>query len=178
MLLYRYDNEKDVEESPNATQKKLLDISHDAKDSAENLTSALADLINHWIAAFNSHNVEEIVSLYSEKAELFDSGMRHPRSGRDAIHAWFTQRFRHMPTIRYTPLQSFLHDQEGTIHWLAEGQTPPLLGQRWLIRPFQVDGISLFRTQQNLIIWQHGYYDHLQIAQKVLPVLKWLPLKL
>jgi hypothetical protein len=134
--------------------------------------------VNCWIAAFNSHNAEQIVELYAEDAELFDSGMRHPRKGRHEITSWFVQRFRHMPTIQYTPLQSFFNEREGTIHWVARGYTPPPLRQRWLVRPFEVDGVSIFRVDHGLISWQHGYYDHLQIVEKVLPPLRWLPLKL
>jgi hypothetical protein len=32
--------------------------------------------------------------------------------------------------------------------------------------------------EHGLISWQHGYYDHLQVVEKVLPPLRWLPLKL
>ncbi len=118
------------------------------------------------------------MELYAEDAELFDSGMRHARKGRHEIARWFVQRFRQMPTIEYTLLQSFLNEREGTIHWLVRGQTPPLLQQHWLTRPFEIDGISLFRVEQGLICWQHGYYDHLYLVEKVLPPLRWFPFRL
>jgi uncharacterized protein (TIGR02246 family) len=141
-------------------------------------TKAISTLVHHWIAAFNSHDAERIVELYAENAELFDPGMRRPRKGRHEIRSWFVQRFRHMPTIQYTPLQSFFNETEGTIHWITKGHTPPLLRQRWLVRPFEVDGVSIFHMEHSLISWQHGYYDHLQVVEKVLPPLRWLPLKL
>lgn len=135
-------------------------------------------LVHRWIAAFNSHDVERIVELYADDAELFDTGMRRPRKGHQEISSWFVQRFRHMPTIQYTPLQSFFNEKEGTTQWIARGRTPALLWQRWLTRPFEIDGISIFRTDHGLISWQHGYYDHIYMAEKVFPPLKWLPLKL
>ena len=138
----------------------------------------LATLVNSWIAAFNAHDVEQIVALYEEDAELFDTGMRHARKGRNEITSWFTQRFRQMPTIQYSPTQRFFNEREAAICWLAQGHTPPVLRQRWLSRPFQVDGVSIFLVRSGLIHWQHGYYDHLKIVEQVLPLLKWLPLKL
>jgi uncharacterized protein (TIGR02246 family) len=135
-------------------------------------------LVNSWITAFNAHNVEQIVALYAEDAELFDTGMKHARKGHTEITRWFTQRFQQMHTIQYTPTQHFFNEQEAAICWLASGHTPPLLRQRWLSRPFQVDGVSIFRVRSGLIYWQHGYYDHLRIVEQVLPPLKWLPLKL
>lgn len=141
-------------------------------------TKVISALVHRWIAAFNSHDVERIVELYADDAELFDPGMRRPRLGRYEIRTWFLQRFRHMPTIQYTPQQSFFKEREGAVCWITRGHTPPLLRQRWLVRPFEVDGVSVFRVDHGLISWQHGYYDHLQIVEKVFPPLRWLPLKL
>lgn len=138
----------------------------------------LARIVEQWIAAFNAHNVASISALYANDAELFDSGMRRARQGRDEITAWFTRRFRQMPAIQYTPIRYFLDGSQAAVCWLAEGKTPAFLRQRWLSRSFQVDGVSIFRTQDGLITWQHGYYDHLQMVERVIPPLRWLPLKL
>jgi steroid delta-isomerase-like uncharacterized protein len=140
----------------------------------------IAALVNSWIAAFNAHDVERIVALYAEDAELCDTGMRRARKGHDEIRSWFTQRFRQMGTIQYTPTQHFFNEneQEAVVCWLAQGHTPSILRQHWLSRPFQVDGVSVFHMRSGLIHWQHGYYDHLKIVEQVIPVLRWLPLKL
>jgi hypothetical protein len=140
--------------------------------------NALSILVQQWMAAFNAHDVASIVTLYAEEAELFDTGMRKARLGKAAITTWFTQRFQHMPGIQYTPTQRFFNQNEAVICWLAQGRTPAFLKQHWLSHPFQVDGVSVFRVRSGLIAWQHGYYDHLQIAEKVVPPLRWLPLKL
>jgi len=141
-------------------------------------TDIIAALIQQWMSAFNSHNVENIVALYAEDAELFDSGMRRARKGRDEIRGWFTQRFQQMPTIQYKPTRFFFHNQDAAISWVAQGRTPAFLHQRWLSHPFEVDGVSIFRVHAGRIAWQHGYYDHLHIAERVIPPLRWLPLKL
>lgn len=138
---------------------------------------AVSELLHEWIAAFNAHDVMRLVALYTEDAELCDTGMKHPRKGRNEITAWFTERFRGMPTIQYTPTRFFLQESEAGICWISKGRTPPLLRQRWLSRPFEVDGVSIFLLQGGLICWQHGYYDHLRVAEGVIPPLRWLPLR-
>jgi hypothetical protein len=82
-----------------------------------------------------------------------------------------------MSSIQYTPTQFFLREDRAAVCWIARGYTPPLLRQRWLSRPFEVDGVSLFLIRSGLISWQRGYYDHLGIAERVLPLLRWLPLR-
>ena len=84
----------------------------------------LSALVNSWIAAFNAHDVERIVTLYAEDAELFDTGMRHVRKGHNEIRSWFTQRFRQMPTIQYTPTQRFFNERGGNLLALS-GTYPP-----------------------------------------------------
>jgi steroid delta-isomerase-like uncharacterized protein len=132
--------------------------------------------VRQWIAAFNAHDVAALVALYADDAELFDSGMKRRRHGRHEIELWFRERFRAMPTITYVPHGSILYEDEGraAITWQTRGQTPRLLGQAWLARPFQVDGVSVFTLRASLITRQRGYYDHLAAVEQALPVLKWL----
>jgi hypothetical protein len=156
-----------------------LQMDHNTHNERNAIDSAIHyGLVDRWIVDFNAHNVDEVVALYAEDAELFDSGMRYTRKGHDAIKKWFTQRFQQMPTIQYIPQNKLCNEKEVVVHWLAQGHTPPLLRQHWLMRPFEVDGVSIFHIKDSLIVWQHGYYDHLQMVERVLPPLRWLPLKL
>jgi uncharacterized protein (TIGR02246 family) len=154
-----------------------LQTDNDKVGEASRNEKVVSTLTQRWIDAFNAHDVTLIIALYGEDAELFDTGMKHARKGRSEITDWFTRRFQQMPTIQYTPTQFFFQEDKAAVCWIAQGHTPPLLRQRWLSRPFQVDGVSIFLIQSGLISWQHGYYDHLQIAERVIPPLRWLPLK-
>src|SRR5260370_22592674 len=93
-------------------------------------------LINGWIPAFNTHDVAAIVSLYTDDAELFDSGMTYPRRGKEAIERWFTQRFQTMPTISYTPAYQIIGEAQAAGTWTACGTSPRILAAAWLVRPF------------------------------------------
>ncbi len=129
--------------------------------------------VRQWVEAFNAHDVEAIVALYMDDAELFDSGMKHPRRGRPEIEQWFRTRFRTMPAIRYTLTGLiFMEEKQAAVSWTAHGRGPRLLGQTWLARPFQVDGVSVFTLQDGHIQKQHGYYDHFTTVEQILPPLK------
>ena len=135
---------------------------------------SLSSIVNQWMEAFNRHDVAGIVALYADDAELSDSGMKRPRQGRYEIERWFIRRFRMMPAITCTPAGKLFGEEQVAVYWTSCGRTPRLLGQSWLSRPFQVDGVSLFTIQDGLIAKQRGYYDHLSVIERILPPLKWL----
>jgi steroid delta-isomerase-like uncharacterized protein len=131
-------------------------------------------LVQRWIEAFNGHDVKAIVGLYVNDAELYDSGMRYPRRGKEEIERWFTTRFGTVPSIRYTPKSQIFSEGQAVVTWIATGKSPRLLGQTWLSRPLSVDGVSIFTFGDGYIQRQRGYYDHLTVLEQVLPPLKWV----
>lgn len=138
----------------------------------QNLT-AYKTMPQRWIEAFNRHDVSVLVTLYTEDAELFDSGMKRPRHGREEIEQWFTKRFQMVPTISYIPKSSLFGKEQATVEWVTAGSMR-LLRQKWLSRSFRVDGVSVFTIRNGLIQKQRGYYDHLSVLEQMLPPLKWL----
>ena len=132
-------------------------------------------LVRAWIAAFNAHDVAALVALYAPEAELGDSGMKRVRRGRQEIEQWFTRRFAALAEIAYTPAEEIVAGETIAVTWTVSGRTPRLLGQRWLARPFAVDGVSVFHLRDGQIIRQHGYYDHLVAVERALPFLRLLP---
>jgi steroid delta-isomerase-like uncharacterized protein len=128
-----------------------------------------------WIAAFNAHDVTGIVALYTAQAELYDAGMRHRRQGRQQIADWFSRRFAALPEISYLPADEIVEGERVAITWTVRGYTPRLLGQRWLARPFAVEGVSVFAISAGQIARQRGYYDHLAVVERALPFLRLLP---
>lgn len=148
--------------------------------TTENTEDQAQLLVGRWIEAFNNRNVEAIVSLYADDAELFDSGMKHVRSGKKEIERWFTDRFQGLPTLTYSPTAQLFGDNQVAVTWIARGNGPRLLKQTWLTRrTFEVSGVSIFAIANSQIKKQHGYYDHLSVAQQLVPILKiLLPIRL
>lgn len=71
--------------------------------SQKNLSIAHA-----WFEAFNSHNLEKLLSLYDDDAEHFSPKLkiRHPETkglvtGKDALRTWWQDAFDRLPTLNY-----------------------------------------------------------------------------
>lgn len=71
--------------------------------SQKNLSIAHA-----WFEAFNSHNLEKLLSLYDDEAEHFSPKLkiRHPQTnglvtGKNALRTWWQDAFDRLPTLHY-----------------------------------------------------------------------------
>ncbi len=71
--------------------------------SQKNLSIAHA-----WFEAFNSHNLEKLLSLYDNDAEHFSPKLkiRHPETnglvtGKIALRNWWQEAFDRLPTLNY-----------------------------------------------------------------------------
>jgi limonene-1,2-epoxide hydrolase len=71
--------------------------------SQKNLSIAHA-----WFEAFNSHNLEKLLSLYDDEAEHFSPKLkiRHPETnglviGKNALRTWWQDAFDRLPTLHY-----------------------------------------------------------------------------
>ena len=71
--------------------------------SQKNLSIAHA-----WFEAFNSHNLEKLLSLYDDEAEHFSPKLkiRHPETtglviGKNALRIWWQDAFDRLPTLHY-----------------------------------------------------------------------------
>lgn len=61
-----------------------------------------------WFEAFNNHNLDQLLSLYDEKAQHFSPKLkiRKPETnglveGKEAMRAWWKEAFDRLPTLKY-----------------------------------------------------------------------------
>jgi limonene-1,2-epoxide hydrolase len=61
-----------------------------------------------WFEAFNSHNLEKLLSLYDDEAEHYSPKLkiRQPESnglvvGKNALRNWWEDAFQRLPTLHY-----------------------------------------------------------------------------
>lgn len=65
-------------------------------------------IAQHWLAAFNKHNLENLLALYDENAEHYSPKLktRQPETkglikGKAALRSWWKDAFDRLPTLRY-----------------------------------------------------------------------------
>lgn len=61
-----------------------------------------------WFEAFNSHNLEKLLSLYDDEAQHYSPKLkiRHPEtqglvSGKEALRSWWKDAFDRLPSLHY-----------------------------------------------------------------------------
>jgi limonene-1,2-epoxide hydrolase len=61
-----------------------------------------------WFAAFNEHNLENLLSLYSDVAEHFSPKLKVHKpetkgliKGKSALHTWWQDAFDRLPSLQY-----------------------------------------------------------------------------
>jgi ketosteroid isomerase-like protein len=76
-------------------------------------------LIAHrWFAAFNTHDLDALLSLYTDDAEHYSPKLkiRRPETnglvrGKDALREWWREAFERLPTLRYEVLKLTADDE-------------------------------------------------------------------
>lgn len=65
-------------------------------------------IAHSWFEAFNTHNIEKLVSLYDDEAQHFSPKLkiRHPETngfvkGKNALHVWWQDAFERLPSLHY-----------------------------------------------------------------------------
>ena len=63
---------------------------------------------HNWFEAFNSHNLDKLLSLYDDEAEHYSPKLkiRHPETnglvvGKEALRIWWKDAFDRLPTLHY-----------------------------------------------------------------------------
>ena len=61
-----------------------------------------------WFEAFNTHNLEKLISLYDEEAEHYSPKLKvkHPETNgliksKNELHSWWKEAFDKLPTLHY-----------------------------------------------------------------------------
>ena len=71
-----------------------------------------------WLKAFNEHNLENLLALYSDNAEHFSPKLkiRKPKTnglikGKTAMRTWWKDAFERLPTLTYKELSITANDE-------------------------------------------------------------------
>jgi hypothetical protein len=72
------------------------------------MTESNIDIAKRWFAAFNAHNLEDILALYDDAAEHYSPKLkaRQPETnglvtGKAALRSWWQDSFERLPTLSY-----------------------------------------------------------------------------
>lgn len=86
-----------------------------------------ADVLTRLLAAFNTHDLDQIMGFFSDDCVLETPRGEHPWGtrfeGPEAVREGLAQRFRGLPDVRYADDEHWVFDGHGVSRWLLTGTT-------------------------------------------------------
>lgn len=84
-------------------------------------------IAEQWFAAFNEHNLEELLALYADDAAHFSPKLkiRQPQTkglvkGKDALRAWWQDAFERLPSLQYLPTSFTANDERVIMEYIRK----------------------------------------------------------
>ncbi len=117
------------------------------------------DVFEQWISAFQSKDVETIVSLYHNDAVNWQIADQ-PAKGKEEIRKMTESFFRSFPDA-YTNIENIMYDGEwASWEWIGGGTFLHDMGDiKATGKKFEIRGCGFFLIQDDKIKLQRGYWD-------------------
>jgi limonene-1,2-epoxide hydrolase len=89
-------------------------------------------IANDWMAAFNSHDLEALLSLYDDNAQHFSPKLlvSQPETkgliqGKEAMRTWWQDAFDRIPSLKYIPITFTANDDRIFMEYRREADGDP-----------------------------------------------------
>ena len=119
--------------------------------------ATFADAIHR---AWNSHDIEKVLGLYSSEYVGEDVGQAFLLRGHDGVRAMLENYWRAFPDLEFTILDAIQQDARLAIVWIADGthqgtiMNIPPTGRRVAVR-----GVSIIDVQDGLVVRGQYIWD-------------------
>ena len=116
-----------------------------------------ADIINQ---AWNSHNMEQVLSFYSPQYVAEDVGQAFLLRGHEGVRAMLETYWQAFPDLEFTVMDAVVQHSRLAIVWMAEGthqgtiMNIPPTGHRVAVR-----GVSILDIEEGLIVRGQYIWD-------------------
>ncbi|MEH8020660.1 nuclear transport factor 2 family protein [Rheinheimera metallidurans] len=138
------------------------------------MNTAPTPRIEQFLTFYNnlsSANLEQLAQLYHADITFIDPV--HQLNGRQALSHYFAHAYERLQQCRFTAAEKLEQAEQGFISWKMQFAHPAIAKGKLL----EVDGCSVLRWQDNMIIYQRDYYDLDAMVFQHLPILGWLTAK-
>jgi len=101
-------------------------------------TYDLPAIAMRWFEAFNEHDLEKLLSLYSDTAQHYSPKLKIRRpetnglvSGKDALREWWQDAFERLPTLHYAPTSFTANEDRIFMEYvrMVDGEEDMLIGE-------------------------------------------------
>jgi hypothetical protein len=116
-------------------------------------TTELNTIAHRWMSAFNAKQLDELLSLYDDKAQHFSPKLklRHPETqglikGKEAMRSWWKDAFERLPTLTYELVRLTPFDNRVFMEYVrrVEGEEDLYVGEMLEMRNGLIVASSVF----------------------------------
>ena len=122
------------------------------------------DVIDDWVAAWNSHDPDAVVAVFSRDAVYEDVPLGLLNHGTDEIRAFAEFFFTASPDLNIKLVRSHLEDGHGTIEWVFSGTDVGIFGTG---KRYSVRGVTVLDVHHGKITRNLDYYDFATILREL-----------
>ena len=133
-----------------------------------------APRIEHFLQFYNglsSTNLQQLDKVYHADVEFTDPV--HTLTGRDALGQYFSHAYARLLYCEFSGGQKMEQGDHGFLSWRMQMRHPAINNAQLV----SLDGCSVLRWQDGLIIYHRDYYDLTDMVYQHLPVIGWLTAK-
>jgi steroid delta-isomerase-like uncharacterized protein len=114
------------------------------------------DLIDDWVAAWNSHDADAVAALFTADGVYEDVPTGTVNNGQDEIRAFAQFSFDAVPDLHVELVNGNLKGGHGTIEWVYSGTDVGLFGTGGM---FSVRGVTVLDVHGQKITRNSDYWD-------------------
>lgn len=133
-----------------------------------------APRIEQFLKFYNglsSSNLQQLDQIYHADVEFTDPV--HSLAGREALAEYFSHAYARLLYCEFIGGQKMEQGDHGFLSWCMQ-MRHPAINKGELVT---LDGCSVLRWQDGLIIYHRDYYDLTDMVYQYLPVIGWLTAK-
>ena len=129
--------------------------------AADHAESGVAE---KWIAAWNSHDAEKLLPLFTADVFYEDVAFGEANHGSAELRKFAASYFEAVPDLKIELQRSSIHDGHGTIEWTLSGTDK---GMYKTGKKFSVRGVSVIEVREGKIFRNLDFYDSATIMRQL-----------
>jgi len=117
-----------------------------------------------WIAAWNSHDPEKMLPLFTDDALYEDVAFGSVNHGKSELRKFVADEYEGVPDLELKLLRADFRDNHGTIEWTFSGTDKAVFKTG---KKFSVRGVSVIDLRDGKISRNLDFYDSATIMRQV-----------
>lgn len=135
-----------------------------ASPGGKSTTDRGAAVAEKWIAAWNSHNPDKMLSLFTEDVVYEDVAFGEVSHGSAELRKFVVSEIDGVPDLELKLLGANIQDGHGTIEWTFSGTDKGVFKTG---KKFSVRGVSVIDVREGKISRNLDFYDSATIMRQV-----------